>query len=491
MIDRECEIIKDLLPLYADGVASAATLKMVEQHLAQCAGCRELLEMYRQPALPVLAADKASCRSGMGGFWARLRRVAVVFMAGLIITGSTIAWASYQAGRNLALRDPSFRQAEQMDLFTEVNQSQKLGTNSITVNKILLDSARTTVFYSVLPGLDGDDNININMVDDKGVQYDLRGGRGLHGKYFICDLDPVNLDTEKITLSFSTGQMPGEARFEIPVDPTIVAQNTRELYPNLKTKVGPVELVVDRAVLGLSESIIFFRARWSQDPSIAGVGIGLDRPMFTVMGPNGPSSAESRVSFTPPEPMIKEYGAFLSGSWADLIDVTNGKRIKLNETRTQTDSITGGIEGSFHFDPVDPSARELKLTSPPLYLYRFPEKEQLLKINNLPRQGEQALNGVLRSGTVTFALERAAAEDNQLALYFKFSGGENKPPFYYRPDFQIKDKEFWQGYIRLEWLDEQNIKVTFPQPEIDQVILKLSSVGEKLPKVDFQLDAAR
>ncbi|WP_027365515.1 zf-HC2 domain-containing protein [Desulfotruncus alcoholivorax] len=490
MINRECEIIKDLLPLYADGVASAATLEMVEQHLAQCTGCSELLEMYRQPALPVLASDKTSRLSDIGGFWNRLRWVAVVLMAGIIITGSTIAWASYQAGRNLALRDPSFHQAGQMDLFTEVNQSQKLGPYSITVNKILLDSARTTIFYSVQPGLDGDNNINIKMIDDKGVQYDLRGDRGLHGKYFICDLDPVNLDTEKIILSFSTGQAPGDARFEIPVDPTIVAQNTRELYPDLKTKVGPVELDVDRAVLGLSESIIFFRARWPQDQSIAGVGIGLDRPMFTVMGPNGPSSAESRVSRTPTAPMIKEYGAFLPGNWADLIDVTNGKRIKLNETHTQTDPVTGGIKGSFYFEPVEPSARELKLTSPPLYLYRFPEKEQTLEID-CPRQGEQALSGVFNSGTVTFALERAAAEDNQLALYFKFNGGENKPPFYYRPDFKIKDKEFWQEHISLEWLDEQHIKVTFPKPETDHVILQLKSVGEKLPKVDFKLDAAR
>lgn len=372
MTKYECEIIKDLLPLYADGVASDASFKMVEHHLDECASCRELLNEYKQPVLITPGEGGPSSISGIDKAWGRLRRVAAAFMACIIITASTIAWASYQAGRNMALRDPSFKQAKQMDLFTEVNRSQKVGPYTVTVDKILLDSARTTVFYSVDPQVDGDCNIHIDMADDKGVQYDPRGGRGIQGKYFVYDLEPVNLDAQKLILSFNTDAIPGETKFEIPVDPTIVAQNTREFYPNQTKTIEPVELALDRAVLGLSESIVFFRVRWPQDPSIAGVGIGQDHPMYTVMGPDGPTKLESRGSSTPPTPMIKEYGAFLPGHWADLIDETNGKRIKLNETRTQTDPVTGGITGTFHFEPVDPSARELKLTLPPLYLYHFP-----------------------------------------------------------------------------------------------------------------------
>ncbi|AGL03444.1 zf-HC2 domain-containing protein [Desulfoscipio gibsoniae] len=490
MTKYECEIIKDLLPLYADGVASEASLEMVERHLAECASCRKLLDECTRPVFAKSPAAKTSPLSGLDKAWGRLRRVAAVFMACIIITASTIAWASYQAGRNMALRDPSFQQAKQMDLFTEVNQSKKLGPYTITVDKILLDSARTTVFYSIDPQLEGDSNIYINMADDKGVHYDPRGGRGIQGKYFVYDLEPVNLDAQKLTLSFSTGEMPGETQFEIPVDPTLVAQNTREFYPNLKKTIEPVEMALDRAVLGLSESIIFFRVRWPQDPSIAGVGIGLDSPMYTVMGPNGPTSMESRGSSTPPAPMIKEYGAFLPGHWADLIDETNGKRIKLNETRTQTDPVTGGITGSFHFEPVDPSARELKLTSPPLYLYRFTENEQTMEFN-CPRQGEQALSGVFNYGVITYSLEKAVIEDNQLVCYFSFKGIGDKPPYYYRPEFHIKDQEFWHKHIRMEWFDDNHVKISFPMPENDRVTLQLRSVGERMPKVDFELDVAR
>jgi len=41
-----CEIIKDLLPLYHDGVCSAESKSFVEDHLAHCDSCKsELLAM--------------------------------------------------------------------------------------------------------------------------------------------------------------------------------------------------------------------------------------------------------------------------------------------------------------------------------------------------------------------------------------------------------------------------------------------------------------
>ena len=41
-----CEIIKDLLPLYFDGVCSKESMAMVEEHLAECDNCKaELLSM--------------------------------------------------------------------------------------------------------------------------------------------------------------------------------------------------------------------------------------------------------------------------------------------------------------------------------------------------------------------------------------------------------------------------------------------------------------
>jgi len=40
----ECNIVKDLLPLYIDGLCSEETVRLVEEHLAECNFCKELSE---------------------------------------------------------------------------------------------------------------------------------------------------------------------------------------------------------------------------------------------------------------------------------------------------------------------------------------------------------------------------------------------------------------------------------------------------------------
>lgn len=48
-----CDIIKDLLPLYCDGVCSDETVRAVEEHLATCPTCRALFdEMRQEPIMP-------------------------------------------------------------------------------------------------------------------------------------------------------------------------------------------------------------------------------------------------------------------------------------------------------------------------------------------------------------------------------------------------------------------------------------------------------
>lgn len=42
-----CEIIKDILPLYCDGICSEETQKLVEEHIAACPSCAALLEKLR------------------------------------------------------------------------------------------------------------------------------------------------------------------------------------------------------------------------------------------------------------------------------------------------------------------------------------------------------------------------------------------------------------------------------------------------------------
>ena len=45
----DCEVIRDLLPLYAEHMASPASTALVEEHLQECEACRAELEQMEQP----------------------------------------------------------------------------------------------------------------------------------------------------------------------------------------------------------------------------------------------------------------------------------------------------------------------------------------------------------------------------------------------------------------------------------------------------------
>lgn len=47
----KCEVIQDLLPLYHDGVASAESKLLVDEHLKQCSNCRKILETVQNGSL--------------------------------------------------------------------------------------------------------------------------------------------------------------------------------------------------------------------------------------------------------------------------------------------------------------------------------------------------------------------------------------------------------------------------------------------------------
>lgn len=47
MDKMNCNVIGDLLPLYADDVVSEDTKALVEEHLAECAECKETLNTIK------------------------------------------------------------------------------------------------------------------------------------------------------------------------------------------------------------------------------------------------------------------------------------------------------------------------------------------------------------------------------------------------------------------------------------------------------------
>lgn len=61
-LTMNCDVIRDLLPSYADGICSPASQTLVQEHLAQCPACQKALEQMRQPRrVPATPRPKIPC----------------------------------------------------------------------------------------------------------------------------------------------------------------------------------------------------------------------------------------------------------------------------------------------------------------------------------------------------------------------------------------------------------------------------------------------
>lgn len=57
MSKLSCDVVRDLVPTYVDGICSADTKTIVEQHLQECSSCKNLVEMIRETEIVTEASD--------------------------------------------------------------------------------------------------------------------------------------------------------------------------------------------------------------------------------------------------------------------------------------------------------------------------------------------------------------------------------------------------------------------------------------------------
>ena len=94
-----CNIIKDLLPLYADGILSAESAALVGEHLAECAECAELLEKTKTDLISnkKIAENIKAINPFILLKKIRPRIVIIVAAAAIFITVSLMAVFGYMA----------------------------------------------------------------------------------------------------------------------------------------------------------------------------------------------------------------------------------------------------------------------------------------------------------------------------------------------------------------------------------------------------------
>ena len=85
-----CDIIRDLLPLYAEELASADSAGVVEEHLCECEGCRAELDALKKP-VPV-PAEEPGIRKVRKGFVRRWLLGLTCGMLSILLIVSCAGW---------------------------------------------------------------------------------------------------------------------------------------------------------------------------------------------------------------------------------------------------------------------------------------------------------------------------------------------------------------------------------------------------------------
>jgi predicted anti-sigma-YlaC factor YlaD len=90
MKEINCNIIKDILPLYVDGVVSDDTKEMVEEHLEHCEECKKEIELMKQE-LYIPVEKEASFIKNFKKKW-RNKKIIIsvlsILLTGLILFGA-------------------------------------------------------------------------------------------------------------------------------------------------------------------------------------------------------------------------------------------------------------------------------------------------------------------------------------------------------------------------------------------------------------------
>lgn len=90
----KCEVIKDLLPLYVDGVASEESCALIEEHLKECEDCRQYLELLQEDMPDISEVSLADETASLRKIKRRIRRnrvlVVLVTMVFAVIAGIII-----------------------------------------------------------------------------------------------------------------------------------------------------------------------------------------------------------------------------------------------------------------------------------------------------------------------------------------------------------------------------------------------------------------
>lgn len=133
---NECNIIRDILPLYLDGIVSGDTASFVEEHLENCAACRTALETMKVPtALETAAsAPQTNDEAPLKAFakqWNRKKRItisafAAVLLLAVLLGSSLISYLKFDTANPFSAASGFLQITAAHKDYVEIQRSPKV-----------------------------------------------------------------------------------------------------------------------------------------------------------------------------------------------------------------------------------------------------------------------------------------------------------------------------------------------------------------------------
>ena len=492
---KECKIVQELLPLYAEDLVTDETSEYLREHLAQCPSCAQDWEDFKSP-LPDPACLEETFQKDLGSkVFMRLRQTLTMAVVLVLIGGAGLAYASYTAGKHLGTIDPAYRFAQELNLFTEIKQTKTIEGLEVTVDKGLFDSTRSVLFLTFSKPVK--DIPEVDLLDNNGNEYLRHGAKGWQNKDFMFEFEPVDLGVQELSLTLALGNNEqARTEFTFPVDIAKTFNYTKIIYPNLEKELSNLRISMDKAILGVSETEFKVYFDWPVDGSVAGLGIGRGTAYF-------PTSVRKIAEDEPlPPGMIALPGGLVSNyassvgvnyrmgdgpfSRPALYDLTGRQEIEVRSGEYRTTQFPCQVEAMLKFAPVKQETEQLEVLLPPVYLYKTVADSPQLSLD-FRGKNEIQLGKVMPFSQGELIIEKAWKEDNRLYLSYQIDSQDN--PEIYLPHFELVNGEgSKQGQLDFETGTPQVINFYLFNEETQEFYLNFDSLGELLPREKFTLD---
>lgn len=166
MSTKQCEVIRDLLPLYIDGICSEESRRIVMMHLEECPECRRIYEDMGQPIKEELTEPELDSKQTFSAINHKWKKKKIVIACISVLLTSLLLFSGYMVYQNVSSVHDYFSPTYVVNLRDIQTDGEWQRIDIDDGGALVFDS----IFYSREVVLDGNSDcaISIRISDNNG-----------------------------------------------------------------------------------------------------------------------------------------------------------------------------------------------------------------------------------------------------------------------------------------------------------------------------------